>query len=212
MSGRHRRTQVAGARRVLAGTVPVLGIAGVVTASVSTADDTTPEADGTALVTTPIPASSPTALEQQDLGIGPDITTVASDAAGAAGQAGEQRREQERRSIDAIVHDVRDAAKAREAAAAQRGRQHLTAFQRDVEQQRMQEKAGKTEKADRSRDAQPRDRYEGSCMVSGFPRTGGSADSDEIVGRDCGLVDLLGSQRSSDPWIDGPLLGARDDD
>lgn len=209
MSGRHRRTQVAGVRRALAGTVPVLGLAGVVTASVGTAGDTGPEAAGNALVTTPIPAPSPTALEQQDLGIGPDITTVASDAARSAGQAGEQQREQERRSIDAIVHDVRDDAEAREAAAAQRGQQHLTAFQRDVEQQRTQEKA---EKADRSRDAQPRDRYEGSCMVSGLPRTGGSADSDEIVGRDCGLVDMLGSQRSSDPWIDGQLLDAGGDD
>jgi len=209
MSGRHRRTQATVTRRALAGTVPVLGLAGVVTAAVGTGGDTTPEATGTALVTTPIPAPSPTALEQQDLGVGPDITTVASDAARAAGQAAEQQREQERRSIDAIVLDVRDDAQAREAAAAQQGRQHLTAFQRGVEQQRTQEQA---EKSDRSRDAQPRDRDQESCMSSGFPRMGGSAESDEIVGRDCGLVDLLGSQRSSDPWIDGQLLDARGDD
>jgi hypothetical protein len=212
MSGRHRRTQVTGARRALAGTVPVLGLAGVVTAGVGSAGDSVPEASGSTLVTTPIPAPAPVALEQQDLGIGPDITTVASDAARAAGQAGEQQREQERRSIDALVADVRGDAQAREAAAAQQGQQQLVAFQREVEKQKQKDR----QDVDRSHEAPGHDdgyddRYEGSCTPSGWPRMGGSEHSDEIVGRDCGLVDLMGMQRSSDSWIDGQLLASRED-
>ena len=51
-----------------------------------------------------------------------------------------------------------------------------------------------------------------SCSWSGMPQMGGSTDGDEIVDRDCGLVDLFGRQRSSDPWIDGQLLSAHGDD
>lgn len=211
MSGRHRQTPVTGARRTLAGTVPVLGLAGVVTAGLGSGLSSTPEASGTALVTTPIPAPNPVSLDQPDLGLGPDVTTVASDASKAAGQAGEQQREQERRSIHAIVDDVRDDARARDAAADQQGRQQLDAFQQQQE---------KLKKADHDR-AQADERYNpdepdgGSgraCTFSGYPQMGGSTDGDEIVGRDCGLLDMFGGERSSDPWIDGQLLSARGDD
>lgn len=213
MTGRHRQTQMTGARRALAGAVPVLGLAGVVTAAVGSTPDTTPEASGTALVTTPIPAPSPTALDQPDLGVGPDVTTVASDASRAAGQAGERQREQERRSIDALVNDVRIDARARDAAADRQGRQQLTAFERDVEQLRKADQ----KRADRSYDEPRTDdrdtvRHGRSCSWSGFPQMGGSTDGDEIVGRDCGLLDMFGERRSSDPWIDGQLLSAQGDD
>lgn len=213
MTGRHRQMQTTGARRALAGAVPVLGMAGIVTAAVGSAPDTTPAASGTALVTTPIPAPSPTALDQPDLGVGPDVTTVAADASRAAGQAGERQREQERRSIEALVTDVRVDAKARDAAADREGREQLDAFERDVERLRA---AGDTQHADRTR-AEPNSddgdavRHGRSCSWADFPM-GGSTDGDEIVGRDCGLLDMFGEQRSSDPWIDGQLLSAHGDD
>ncbi len=204
MSGRHRRTQTTGARRALAGTVPVLGLAGVVTAAGASTTDTAPEAVGTALVTTPIPAPGPVGLDQPDLGVGPDVTTVAADASTAAGQAGAQQRERERRSIDALVMDVRDDARARAAATDQQGRRQLDAFRQDVDQLRRAEQ--------KPADGGHADRPGRSCSWSSFPMAGGSTDGDEIVGRDCGLVDLFGKQRSSDPWIDGQLLNARGDD
>lgn len=210
MSGRHRSTQMTGARRALAGTVPVLGLAGVVTAAVGSVPDTTPEAAGTALVTTPIPAPNPVSLDQPDLGVGPDVTTIASDASKAAGQAGAREREQERQSIEALVQDVRYDAKARDAAADRQGRQQLDAFEQDAEQLR---------KADAKRAENQNKRADGvahgrsSCSWSGFPQMGGgSTDGDQIVNRDCGLMDLFGKQRSSDPWIDGQLLSAHGDD
>jgi hypothetical protein len=210
MSGRHRQTPATGARRTLAGTVPVLGLAGVVTAGLGSGLDSTPEAAGTALVTTPIPAPNPVALDQPDLGAGPDVTTVASDASKAAGQAGEQQREQERRSIDAIVDDVQDDARARDAAADQQGRRQLEAFQQDAE------KAKKDEDKKRADESDGSDESDGdsmrSCTLSGYPHMSGPTDGDEIVDRDCGMLDMFGGQRSSDPWIDGQLLSAHGDD
>lgn len=215
MSGRHRRAQVTGARRALAGTVPVLGLAGVVTAAVGSSGDTT-QAAGTALVTTPIPAPSPVGLEQPDLGIGPDVTTVADDASKAAGQAGARQREQERRAVDALVADVRGDARARDAAADRQGREQLNAFHQDVDQLRADQERADAQRghdgdhgghSDHGDDGTGR-----SCSWSDFPQMGGSTDGDEIVGRDCGLLDMFGEQRSSDPWIDGQLLSAQGDD
>ena len=203
MSGRHRRTQLPGTKRALAGTVPVLGLAGMVTAVAGTATDTAPEASGTATVDRTTTAATPVGVDQPDLGIGPDITTVAADAARAAGRADEQQREQERQSITAIVDDVQDDARARDAAAAEQGRQQVDTFRQAQEQREKDEQ--------KSESPAPRD-DEQSCTLAGLPLMGGSADPDEIVGRDCGLVDLLGKQRSSDPWLDGQLLSAQGDD
>ncbi|WP_132432310.1 hypothetical protein [Pseudonocardia endophytica] len=194
---------MAGARRALVSTVPVLGLAGVVTAAVGSTAQTTPEAAGTALVTTPIPTPTSVALNQPDLGIGPDVTTVAADASKAAGQAGERQREQERQSIDALVDDVRGDARARDIAAGQQSQDQITAFQKDAEQIR---KADEKRKADADKADDRR-----SCSWGGIPQMGGSTDGNEIVGRDCGLLDVFGTQRSSDPWIDGQLLDARGD-
>lgn len=213
MNGRHRRTRTTGARRALAGTVPVLGLAGVVTAAVGSTPDTTPEASGSALVTTPIPAPSPAALDQPDLGVGPDVTNVASDASRAAGQAGERQREQERRSIHALVNDVRGDAEARDAAADRQGRQQLNAFEQDVDQLRKaDQKQAERKHEDLRTDDSDTVQHGRSCSWSGIPQMGGSTDGDEIVGRDCGLLDMFGSERSSDPWIDGQLLSAHSDD
>ena len=207
MSGRHRRTRTTRARRALAGAVPVLGLAGVVTAAAGSTAETAQEATGSALVTTPIPAAHPVGLEQPDLGVGPDVTTVAADASTAAGEAEAQQRERERRSIDALVADVRDDAHARDAAADRQGREQLAGFRQDVDHRREadQKRADDRRRHDEEPSGQP-------CVLSGLPQTGGSNDGDEIVGRDCGMLDLFGSQRSADPWIDGQLLAARGDD
>jgi len=214
MSGRHRRTQITGARRALAGTVPALGLAGVVAAAVGSSADTTPEASGSAPIegSTPIPA--PVALDQEDLGIGPDITTVASDAARAAGQAGEQQRVREQQSIAAVVDGLQDDARYRELAATQEGRDQIGRFQQQAAQLRKaeDEKRSADHRSYDEHGSGDDDRYGGdSCTMSAMPHMGDSADSDEIVDRDCGLVDLMGKQRSSDSWIDGQLLSAQGD-
>ncbi len=216
MSGRHRRTQITGARRALAGTVPALGLAGVVAAAAGSSADTTPEASGSAPVeaSTPVPAPvTPVALDQEDLGIGPDITTVASDAARAAGQAGEQQRVREQQSIAAVVDGLQDDARYRELAATQEGRNQIGQFQQQAEQLRKaeDEKRSAEHRSDDDHGSGEDDRYGDSCTMSAMPHMGHSADSDEIVDRDCGLVDLMGKQRSSDSWIDGQLLSAQGD-
>lgn len=218
MSGRHREGGPGITLRALAGTVPVLGVAGAATGlllgsgagapEVTDGGATTDEAVAPAVArtadeTTPPPPS----VRHEVPGRADQAVSAVAAATDAAREQGAVDRAREQRSVTAVVEDIRADARSRDAAAQQQGRSELDAF-RD-QQSRQQQAREQEQQAAQQGDQGLGD--PGQCDLSGMPRLSPFADSDEIVNRDCGMTDDLGGERSQDPWIDGQLLSDDED-
>ncbi|RZT86440.1 hypothetical protein EV383_3335 [Pseudonocardia sediminis] len=221
MSGRHRQGGPSITARALAGTVPVLGAAGAATGLVLSSGAAVPPAADAGATTDE--AVAPTAAETTPSvpSVRTEVPGRAEEAVSAVSAASDAAREQDalaqardQRSVSALVEDVRADARQRDAVVQQQGRAELEAFQDQqvrrqqvLEQQQAQGEDPSSTFSEPSQPAEP-----GECDASGLPRLSPSADSDDIVGRDCRMTDDQGRERSLDSWIDGQLLSSTHDD
>lgn len=199
MSGRHRHTGPGITRRALAGTVPVLGVAGAATglaltsgAAFSPMPDSGPAQDAVV----PAAAGTAPAVRTEVPGRADRAVSAVSAATDATRSQDARARAQEQRSVTAVVEQIRADARDREQTARAQGDAELDAFRDQQARQEQQQAEGYP-----SAPAEP-----GECDLSGMPRLSPFAGSDEIVNRDCGLTGARGEDRSQDPWIDGQLL------
>ncbi|MDN5916485.1 MAG: hypothetical protein L0I76_15520 [Pseudonocardia sp.] len=213
MSGRHRQGGPGITRWALAGTVPVLGVAGAAAGLVLSTGAAAPDATEDGATTDE--AVAPTAAETDPPPpvVRTEVPGRADQAVSAVTSATDAAREQDalaqardQRSVTAVVEDVRADARSRDMAAQQQGRSELEAFH---DQQERRQTAGEQQQGD-AHASSPQSSgplsEPGGCDLSGLPRLSPFADSDEIVNRDCGMTGGLGRERSLDPWIDGQLL------
>ena len=211
MSGRHRHGGPSITQRALAGTVPVLGVAGAVTGLVLSSGAAAPPPPDAAT-----PADDATAPTAAETTAAPSVRTAvpgrAEQAVSAVAAATDAAREQDalarsrdQRSVTAVVHEIRAEAERRDAVTRQEGRTELEAFREQQAQDRARDLPGP--------DGLPSSPVAGSdpsadCEVSGLPHPSPFADSDEIVDRDCGMTDDRGRDPVQDSWIEGQMLSS----